>query len=125
MCVIGDATHEPEEDHTMRTPSRQRRRPRPWRSALATWLSSAVLLIAVSAAAAQPTPASPASTAGKVYVGVFKDNTVSVIDTTTDQVVSGIDVGPNPHGLAISPDGRRLLVMAFGANQAIVIDTTS
>src|SRR5262245_7797723 len=45
--------------------------------------------------------------------------------TITDQIISSIDVGPNPNGLAISPDGRKLLVVAFGANQAMVIDTTS
>ena len=50
---------------------------------------------------------------------------MSVIDTTTDQVVSSIDVGPSPHGLAISADGRKVLVIAFGADQAIVLDATT
>jgi YVTN family beta-propeller protein len=125
MCPIGDVTHEPEEDHTMRTPSRQRRRSCPWRSALATWLSSAVLLIAVSAAAAQPTPASPASTAGKVYVGVFKDNAVAVIDTTTNRVLRTIPVQNGPHGLVMTPDGRKVYVSSDGASTVSVIDTAT
>ena len=51
------------------------------------------------------------------------DSTVTVIETTTDRVVGTIDVGPNPHGLAMAPDGALLLVSAWGANQAIFIDT--
>ena len=35
-------------------------------------------------------------------IAEFSVNTVSVIDTATDRVVSTIDVGPNPHGLAVS-----------------------
>ena len=81
----------------------------------------------------------------KVYVGLFKDDavavvtpdgrkvyvssdgasTVSVIDTASDKVVATIEVGANPHGLAISQDGRRLLVSAFGTNRSLVIDTAT
>ena len=50
---------------------------------------------------------------------------MSVIDTATDRVVRQIEVGPTPHGLAISPDGRQVLVAGFGANHAVLIDTTS
>jgi YVTN family beta-propeller protein len=50
---------------------------------------------------------------------------VSVIDTQTDKVVRSIEVGANPHGLAISPDGRQVLVGAFGTNQVVLIDTST
>jgi YVTN family beta-propeller protein len=109
----------------MRTPSTQRRRSCPWRSALATWLSSAVLLIAASAAAAQPTPVSPASTAGKAYVGVFKDNAVAVIDTATNRVLRTIPVQDGPHGLVMTPDGRKVYVSSDGASTVSVIDTAT
>jgi YVTN family beta-propeller protein len=61
----------------------------------------------------------------KVYVSSDGASTVSVIDTATDSVVGRIEVGPMPHGLAISPDGRQVLVSGFGMNQAIIIDTAS
>jgi YVTN family beta-propeller protein len=61
----------------------------------------------------------------KVYVSSDGASTVSVIDTTTDRVEDRIEVGPTPHGLAISPDGRQVLVSGFGTNQAILIDTMS
>lgn len=109
----------------MRTPSRQRHRLFSWRSALATCLSSATLLIAASAAAAQPTPASPASTAGKAYVGVFKDNAVAVIDTTTNRVLRTIPVPKGPHGLVMTPDGRKVYVSSDGASTVSIIDTIS
>jgi len=57
----------------------------------------------------------------KVYVSSDGASMVGVIDTITDHVVSSVDVGLNSHGLAISPDGRKLIVMPFGANQALVI----
>ena len=40
-------------------------------------------------------------------------STVSVIDTANDRVVASIDVGANPHGLAVSGDGGRVLVMGW------------
>jgi PQQ-dependent catabolism-associated beta-propeller protein len=44
------------------------------------------------------------------YVSNEKDGTVSVIDTTTDKVISIITVGGRARGIRISPDGRRLYV---------------
>ena len=82
-------------------------------------------LIAASAAAAQPTPASPASTAGKAYVGVFKDDAVAVIDTTSNRVIRTIPVPKGPHGLVMTPDGRKVYVSSDGASTVSVIDTIS
>src|SRR6266851_6572460 len=48
-----------------------------------------------------------------------------VIDTASDKIVATIDVGANPHGLAMSSDGRKLLVCAFGTNRALVVDTAT
>jgi YVTN family beta-propeller protein len=122
MRLIGDATHEAEEIHAMLRASRQRHRLCSWRSALATCLHAALLIVA-SAAAAQPTPASPASTAGKAYVGIFKDNAVAVIDTTTHRVLRTITVPKGPHGLVMTPDGRKVYVSSDGASTVSVIDT--
>jgi YVTN family beta-propeller protein len=123
MSLIGDAIHESEEVYAMRIPSIRRRRLRSWRSALATCLYAATLLIAASAAAAQPTPVSPALTAAKAYAGIFKDDTVAVIDTTTNRVLRTIAVPKGPHGLVMTPDGRKVYVSSDGASTVSVIDT--
>jgi len=41
----------------------------------------------------------------RVYASSDGDSSVSVIDTSTDEVIACIDVGSMPHGLAITPDG--------------------
>jgi YVTN family beta-propeller protein len=38
-------------------------------------------------------------------------------------VVNTIEVGKTPHGLAITPDGKTILVAVFGASQVAFIDT--
>src|SRR3989449_4297456 len=55
------------------------------------------------------------------YTTLFR----SVIDTAADRVVASIDVGANPHGLAISGAGSRVLVSGWGSNRALVIDTAT
>jgi len=80
----------------------------------------------------------------KAYVGLFKNDavavigtvqnkvltrvraaSVSVIDTASDHVVGSIDVGANPHDLAISGDGSRVLVSRWGSNEAEGTDATT
>ena len=109
----------------MHTPSKQRRRLFSWRLALAMCLYSATLLTTARATVAQPTPASPASTAEKAYVGVFKDDAVAVIDTTSNRVIRTIPVPKGPHGLVMTPDGRKVYVSSDGASTVSVIDTIS
>jgi YVTN family beta-propeller protein len=48
---------------------------------------------------------------------------VSVISTATDEVTTSIDVGTMPRGLAITPDGSRVVVAGFGTDQVEAIDT--
>jgi YVTN family beta-propeller protein len=50
---------------------------------------------------------------------------VSVIDTAGDRVVPTLEVGHTPHGLALSPDGRLLLVAVYGDDRVAVIDTAT
>src|SRR3989441_2532693 len=64
-----------------------------------------------------------AAGAPKVYVGLFKDDAVAVIDTAQNKVVSTISVPPGPHGLAMTPDGRKVYVSSDGASTVSVIDT--
>ncbi len=60
----------------------------------------------------------------KAYVGNFKDNTVSVIDTATRAVVTTIPVAAGPHGMTITQDGRWLYVSSDGSSLVSVIDAS-
>ena len=78
--------------------------------------ATAVLLLPLAAVAlADP----------KAYVGNFKDNTVSVIDTARAAVVGTIPVADGPHGMLLSPDGKTLYVSGDGSSQVSVIDTAT
>src|SRR4029077_16991586 len=66
-----------------------------------------------------------ADAAPKVYVGNFKDNTVSVIDTATGKVVATVPVAAGPHGMAITKDGRWVFVSGDHSSQVSVIDTAT
>src|SRR5712671_1412983 len=59
----------------------------------------------------------------KAYVGNFKDNTVSVIDTRAKKVVATIAIPAGPHGMALTPDGRTLYASSDGASTVSLIDT--
>jgi YVTN family beta-propeller protein len=69
--------------------------------------------------------AASAAPAPKAYVGNFKDNTVSVIDTAAGKVVATVPVAAGPHGMAITRDGRTVYVSGDGSSSVDVIDTTS
>ena len=61
----------------------------------------------------------------KAYVGNFKDNTVSVIDTDAGAVVATVPVAAGPHGMAITQDGRTVYVSGDGSSSVDVIDTAT
>ena len=46
----------------------------------------------------------------KVYVSNEKDNTVSVIDTDSLEVVNTFEVGQRPRGITMTKDGKQLLL---------------
>jgi YVTN family beta-propeller protein len=91
-----------------------------WCSALAGGLLATLLLMAAYAPALHP-----ATATRKAYVGLFKDSTVAVLDTSTNRVLSTISIPPGPHGLAITPDGRKVYVSSDGASTVSVIDTVT
>ena len=67
--------------------------------------------------------AGSAAAGPKAYVGNFKDNTVSVIDTVSRQVSATIPVSAGPHGMGIAPDGSRVYVSGDASTSVSVIDT--
>src|SRR5262245_48444222 len=66
-----------------------------------------------------------AAGAPKAYVGLFKDDAVAVIDTAQNKVTATISVPKGPHGLVITPDGRKVYVSSDGASTVSVIDTVN
>ena len=63
-----------------------------------------VILAALTAHAQGSAPDS------KVYVGLFKDNAVAVVDAAARTVLGTILVPAGPHGLVLTPDGRKAYV---------------
>src|SRR5215472_7314215 len=61
----------------------------------------------------------------KAYVGLFKDDAVAVIDTSQNKVTGTVSVPKGPHGLVVTPDGRKVYVSGDGASTVSVIDTGS
>src|SRR5678810_924491 len=89
------------------------------RVAMMVWISALIagwlFWVGPGAAAAAP----------KAYVGLFKDDAVAVIDTAENEVVGTIPVPKGPHGLVITPDGRKVYVSSDGASTVSVIDTAT
>lgn len=67
----------------------------------------------------------PLAAAPKVYVGLFRDNAVAVIDTASNRVLGTIAVPKGPHGLVVTPDGRKVYVSSDGDSTVTVIDTAT
>jgi YVTN family beta-propeller protein len=61
----------------------------------------------------------------RVYVSNYGDDTVSVIDTATNRVLTNIPVGDQPKGVAISPDGTHVFVSSFRSDIVSVIETAT
>src|SRR5437867_4609300 len=61
--------------------------------------------------------------APKAYVGLFKDNALAVLDTGTNRLQETIPVPQGPHGIVMTPDGRKVYVSSDGASTVSVIDT--
>ena len=68
--------------------------------------------------------ASPAS-AYMVYVSNEKDNTVTVVDFDTMEVVKTIKVGQRPRGITISHDGKFVYLCASDDDTIEIIDTAT
>jgi len=82
----------------------------------------AVILMSGWAAA---TGSLSAAGAPKAYVGLFKDDAVAVLDTAQGKVVGTIAVPKGPHGLVVTPDGRKVYVSSDGASTVSVIETAA
>jgi YVTN family beta-propeller protein len=58
---------------------------------------------------------------GRLYAGNLQDNSVSVLDTVSLDVIATI-LTPGPAGLEMTPDGAALLVANYFANTIAIVD---
>jgi YVTN family beta-propeller protein len=58
----------------------------------------------------------PQQASGIAYVANRNSNSVSVINTATQQVIAEIRVGTTPVALALTPDGIKVYVVNFGSS---------
>src|SRR6478672_12727844 len=65
------------------------------------------ILLAVNAVPAEPTRPAVSQ---KLYVANSAGNDLHVIDTATNKVIKRVEVGPQPHGLVATKDGRQLFL---------------
>jgi YVTN family beta-propeller protein len=70
-------------------------------------------------------PATPIGGVGKAYVTNFGNNTVTIIDTSSQSVVGTITVGIGPQGIAVSTDGLNGYTANQTARTISVIDLTT
>lgn len=80
-------------------------------------LTFVLSLLAVTGAAAAPTH--------RAFITNEKDNTLSVIDTRTNTLVKTFDIGVQPRGIGLAPDGSEVYVALGDANSIAVVDPQS
>jgi YVTN family beta-propeller protein len=98
---------------------------KPAYSRLSVAVTGALLMgVAVLACAQMERPAGVKGPI-KSYIGNFKDNTVSVVDTGSGAVLGTLPVSAGPHGMAITRDGRTVYVSGDGSSSVDVIDTAT
>lgn len=83
-------------------------------------LSRASMLLLLSGATLVAAAAGP-----KAYVGNFKDDTVSVIDTGAGTVIATVPVAKGPHGMSVTPDGGWVYVSGEGSSSVSAIQTST
>jgi YVTN family beta-propeller protein len=59
------------------------------------------------------------------YITNYFNNTVSIIDTATNEVTETVNVGSKPFGVAVSPDGAYVYIANWGSSNVSVIDAAS
>src|SRR5512142_1637143 len=65
------------------------------------------------------------SQSGRCYITNFDSEGISVIDLTSREKIADVRTGRNPHGVAVSPDGRYVAVSNEGANSVSVLDAAT
>jgi YVTN family beta-propeller protein len=69
--------------------------------------------------------AAEADSALKLYVSLFRQNSVAVVDTATNQVLKRIPVAAGPSGMVLTRDDRRLYIASERSSTLSVVDTAT
>src|SRR6266851_3471052 len=69
--------------------------------------------------------AADSTVARKLYVANTAGDTLSVVDLDRQEVVREIQIGKHPHGLALSPDQRRIYCSVESARAIHFLDTST
>jgi YVTN family beta-propeller protein len=80
-----------------------------------------LLLILISSSALASTLQCDSPTRTYAYIANPSSNNVSVIDTATNTLISTVDVGQFPLGIAVTPDGKKVYVANSNSNNISVI----
>jgi len=90
---------------------------------VSVWIRLAVpALLALMPGAARAQGPAPAPAAGTLLVGNKGENTLSFIDLASGRELARAATGPMPHEIAVSPDGRRAAVVAYGGRSIDIFD---
>lgn len=92
--------------------------------ALRLFRGSALAAAGVIAVGPEPDEIRADAASGLVYVG-YGGGAIAVIDDATRQIRGEITLREHPAGLALTPDGKRLLVNVAAAHEIAVIDTAA
>jgi len=91
-----------------------------WRSTLTGLIVATFAVAATPGASAQTAPAGANRVA---YALMDGSNSIAVIDLAQRRLAARIEVPGNPHGGAITPDGRFIYAASMGGNTVHVVDT--
>jgi YVTN family beta-propeller protein len=61
----------------------------------------------------------------KIFVSNEGDNTITVIDSATMEVIETVPVGQRPRGITITHDGKYVLLCASDDDTVQIIDSTT
>lgn len=87
----------------------------------AVFALAAALLTIACAAAPDPAPAGAAGD-GLLLIGNKGEDSLSVIDLANGRELGRVPTGRMPHEIAVSPDGARAAVVAYGGSSIDIVD---
>ena len=64
----------------------------------------------------------PAAANPLLIVGNKGEDSISFVDLVTGRELARRETGPNPHEIALSPDGKRIAVVAYGGSSIDIFD---
>ncbi len=85
-------------------------------------LGAALTVPLVACFAVSAGPAALVTQDGVLLVTNKSENTVSFIDGKSGEELARLSTGPNPHEVAVTPDGRLAFVADYGGNSLTVVD---